>query len=122
MSDLGGHLQSLEERLFEPDIRNSRPALESLLAHEFREIGASGKLSTYEETVAALLSEPTDGIARRLTDFEMRLLSPGLALVTYRAVRNVPAHPPVQSLRSSIWRQDPDGRWRMVFHQGTSTA
>ncbi|QFY61295.1 nuclear transport factor 2 family protein [Rhizobium grahamii] len=122
MNDLGEHLRVLEERLFEQQVRNSRPALEALLSPEFREIGASGTLYTYDTIIAALLQEPADGIKRRLTDFETRLLAPSLALVTYRAVRDIPAEPSVHSLRSSLWRQEPDGQWRMVFHQGTLAA
>ncbi|EJL52434.1 hypothetical protein PMI09_03910 [Rhizobium sp. CF122] len=122
MNDLSEHLQSLEQLLFESEVRSSRSALESLLAPEFREIGASGGLYLYEDIISALLAEPPDGTARTLTDFEMQLLSPDLALVTYRAMRTVPASPPVRSLRSSVWRYDADGQWRMVFHQGTLTA
>ncbi len=122
MNDLGEHLRALEERLFEQQVRNSRPALEALLSPEFREIGASGRLYTCDTIIAALLQEPTDGIKRRLTDFDTQLLAPGLALVTYRAVRDIPTQPSIHSLRSSVWRQEPDGHWRMVFHQGTLAA
>ncbi|SEI16716.1 hypothetical protein SAMN05216228_103127 [Rhizobium tibeticum] len=122
MSDLSEHLQSLEQRLFEPEVRNSRPALESLLSPDFREIGASGGLYLYEDIIVALLGEPPDGPTRTLTDFEMRLLSPDLALVTYRAARSTTSGPPIRSLRSSIWHHDACGQWRMVFHQGTLTA
>ncbi|MBB3541617.1 MULTISPECIES: DUF4440 domain-containing protein [unclassified Rhizobium] len=122
MSDLTEHLQSLEQRLFEPEIRASVTALESLLSPEFREIGASGRLYGYGDIVAGLLAEPPDGTTRTLTDFELLLLASDLALVTYRAMRTVPAGPPVSSLRSSIWRHDADRQWRMVFHQGTLTG
>ncbi|MBB3317193.1 hypothetical protein FHT77_003075 [Rhizobium sp. BK181] len=122
MSDLAEHLQSLEQRLFEPGVRASVTALESLLSPEFREIGASGRLYGYRDIVAGLLAEPPDGTTRTLTDFELLLLASDLALVTYRAMRTVPAGPPVSSLRSSIWRHDADGQWRMVFHQGTLTG
>lgn len=122
MSDLSEHLQSPEQRLFEPEVRNSRTGLGSLLSPDFREIGASGGLYLYEDIIAALLAEPRDGRTRMLTDLEMQLLSPDLALVTYRAARSTTSGPPVRSLRSSIWHHDTDGQWRMVFHQGTLTA
>ncbi len=121
MSDLGEHLQTLEQRLFAQEVRNSRAALESLLSADFREIGASGTLYSYEDIISALLAEPRHGTTRQLTDFEMRQLSADLALVTYRGVRSIASGPPVRSLRSSIWRRDADGQWRMVFHQGTLT-
>jgi hypothetical protein len=49
---------------------------------------------------------------------QARELAPGLALVTYRAIRAAPGALAVQSLRSSIWACR-DGRWQMLFHQGT---
>ncbi|EPE95392.1 nuclear transport factor 2 family protein [Rhizobium grahamii] len=122
MSDLTEHLRSLEQRLFEPNVRTSAAALESLLSPEFREIGASGRLYGYQDVITGLLAEPLDGTTRTLTDFELQLLAPDLALVTYRAIRTVPTGPQVRSLRSSIWRHDADCQWRMVFHQGTLTG
>jgi hypothetical protein len=117
--DLRAHLRGLEERLFDQMVRNSRASLEALLSPEFREIGSSGRLNAFEEIVAALLAEPADRTSRTLTDFEIRPLAADVALVTYRSSRVVPDSPPVNSLRSSIWRQEADGSWRMVFHQGT---
>lgn len=117
--DLRLHLQSLEEKLFDPTVRNSRTSLDTLLAPDFREIGSSGRLYGFDEIIAALLAEPADGTTRALADFEIRPLSPGLVLATYRSERSEPHLPPVKSLRSSIWRRDADGYWRMVFHQGT---
>jgi hypothetical protein len=35
-------------------------------------------------------------------------------LLTYRTRR-----PDRVTLRSSVWRRDAEGRWRLVFHQGT---
>jgi hypothetical protein len=117
--DLRLYLQSLEEKLFDPSVRNSRTSLETLLVPDFREIGSSGRLYGFEEIVAALLAEPADGTVRALTDFEIQPLSPALMLATYRSERHGPAILAVNSLRSSIWRHDADGCWRMLFHQGT---
>ncbi|OCJ13932.1 DUF4440 domain-containing protein [Rhizobium sp. AC44/96] len=117
--DLRLHLQSLEEKLFDPAVRSSRTSLDTLLAPDFREIGSSGRLYGFDEIIAALLAEPVDGTTRALADFEIRPLSPELVLATYRSKRSEPHLPPVKSLRSSIWRRDADGYWRMVFHQGT---
>ncbi len=46
-------------------------------------------------------------------DIEGTALVPDVVLVTYRTGR--PGH---STLRSSIWRLR-DGRWLVVFHQGT---
>jgi hypothetical protein len=52
---------------------------------------------------------------RFLTHFKTLVLAPGVVLVTYRAGRQ---HGSEASLRSSIWKRI-DGRWQMLFHQGT---
>jgi hypothetical protein len=118
-SELRDQIRLLEERLFDQTVRNTRSLLETLLSRDFREIGSSGRLYLYEEIIAALLEEPSDGTTRRLTDFEIQTLAPDVVLATYRSERRVQGEPPVRALRSSIWRRDANGAWRMVFHQGT---
>jgi hypothetical protein len=119
--DLQAHLRSLEEKLFDQKLRNTRSSLEGLLAPDFREIGSSGRLYTFEEIIVALLDEPADGTIRTLADFEIQPLAPNVMLATYRSERIAPDTPPARSLRSSIWRRDANSLWRMVFHQGTPT-
>ncbi|MBO9125629.1 MULTISPECIES: nuclear transport factor 2 family protein [unclassified Rhizobium] len=118
-SELRDHIRLLEERLFDQTVRNTRSLLETLLSPDFREIGSSGRLYRYEEIITALLEEPSDGTTRQLTDFEIQTLASDVVLATYRSERIVQGEPPVRALRSSIWRRDANGAWRMVFHQGT---
>ncbi|MBB3611134.1 nuclear transport factor 2 family protein [Rhizobium sp. BK602] len=121
MDELHTHLKDLEERLFDPAVRGSRQALADLLAADFREIGSSGQLFDLENVLTSLPTDPENAVLRTLDDFDARLLSGGIALVTYRATRIFPDKPAVRSLRSSIWRLETDGKWRMTFHQGTLT-
>ncbi|MEF0940679.1 nuclear transport factor 2 family protein [Rhizobium sp. BR 362] len=121
MDDRSRHLKQLEERLFDPAVRTSRPALEELLSAEFREIGSSGMLYTFGDIVDQLADGEPEGIARTLTGFELKMLSDTLALATYCATRRYPDGREVKTLRSSIWRLEADERWRMLFHQGTLT-
>ncbi|WP_454851615.1 nuclear transport factor 2 family protein [Rhizobium binxianense] len=118
MKDLVIHFRRLEERLFQPEVRHSRQELENLLSREFREIGSSGRLYTFSDTIEGLLAESPDG-SSRAEDFELQMLADGLALVTYRSVRSLFAGGQKQNRRSSIWRLETDGQWRMLFHQGT---
>jgi hypothetical protein len=120
--DLHAHLRSLEEKLLNQEVRNTRRSLEGLLAPDFREIGSSGRLYAFEEIVTSLLEEPADGTTRTLTDFKIQPLAADVMLATYRSERTAPDAPSVRSLRSSIWRRDTDGIWRMVFHQGTMSG
>jgi hypothetical protein len=47
------------------------------------------------------------------------VLAPGVVLATYRLAWSEGGYEaPKQSLRSSIWKLI-EGRWQMVFHQGT---
>ena len=118
MDDLAAHLKELEEKLFEPSVRASREMLTALLSRDFREIGSSGRLYTFDVIVSALLAEHRTGTSRG-EHFETRRLAEHIALVTYRAIYTDADGSERRTLRSSIWRLEEDGQWRMLFHQGT---
>lgn len=109
-------LEANERSLLEASVRKSSLVSE-LLAESFVEFGSSGRVFTKAQIVAALLEESSVEVSA--SAFEVRLLAPGVALVTYRTERH--AKPPVHSLRSSIWVQA-EGKWQMVFHQGTPSS
>jgi hypothetical protein len=119
MDDLAQHLRDLEEKLFEPSVRGSKSALEELLSPDFREIGASGVVWNFADIVSRLTGGEPEVTARSLEDFGLTVLSDGICLVTYRATRRLSTGAEIHSLRSSIWKLNGDGRWRMTFHQGT---
>lgn len=119
-ADLLAHLRAREEQLFLPAIRRSPADLTRYLSPDFREIGRSGRLYDYEQTVASLSAE-TQGAPVTADDFRLQILAPTVALLTYRSQADGPDGPRI-TLRSSIWREDPGHGWRMVFHQGTPTA
>jgi hypothetical protein len=114
---LEDHLRQLEERLLQPSVRKSAEEVSELLASEFIEFGSSGRIFDKQQIIASLQMEPT--VRRSLVDFKSWILARAVVLVTYRAVRQRTSdEPPIYSLRSSIWKLI-DGRWQMVFHQGT---
>ena len=114
---LEDHLRQLEERLLQPNVRKSAEEVSELLANEFIEFGSSGRIFDKQQIIASLQMEPT--VRRSLVDFKTWILAPAVVLVTYRAVRQGTSdEQPIYSLRSSIWKLI-DGRWQMVFHQGT---
>ena len=113
--DLRRHLYDLEERVAGPAGRSSRETLENLLADDFVEIGSSGKVLDRAAVVAAL--SPQAPQAWSIADFKLVELADGIAHVTYIATQAGRG----SSHRSSIWSRI-DGRWRMVFHQGTRIA
>ena len=101
------HLRSLEERLLEPEVRSSPEKLALLLADDFLEIGSSGRTFDKGQIIATLKGESAFDYS--LHDFQVKQLSSGIALATYRIETRQEAKPRT-SLRSSIWvhRQ---GRW-----------
>ncbi len=111
------HLQSLEEQLLRPEVRTSPACVAALLADGFVEFGSSGRVFSREESVKGLLKD--SGIRWSLSDFNALQLTPDVVLVTYRAARHDDVSgSPAHSLRSSLWKLT-DGRWQIVFHQGT---
>jgi hypothetical protein len=84
--------------------------MEALLADDFVEFGASGRVWTR----AAILDELERCGERsyEMSDVACQTLAEDAALLTYRIPGNR------ESLRSSLWVRR-DGRWQVLFHQGT---
>lgn len=116
MTDLETSLFALETELLEPSVRNQPARVDALLADDFFEFGSSGRVWTKPVIIERLRDEAP--IARRVSDFEAKLLAPDVALVTYRVER---VEDGSMTLRSSVWVRE-GANWRMRFHQGTPTA
>jgi len=116
-TDLTAELRSYEERLLDPAVRADPAQVRALLSPEFTEFGASGRIFDRDAIIATLASEGPR-VARQARGFKVRLLAPGAALTTWRVKRD----DGIETLRSSVWQQQADGRWLMVFHQGTLAA
>ena len=104
-------LLDLERMLLDPEVRHSRVAVELLLHPHFKEYGSSGRVYDRETMIRMMNREASGEITIR--DFEVRMLSADVALVTYRSVGQ-----DQEARRSSVWLKD-DGRWQVIFHQGT---
>lgn len=119
---LTAHIREIEERLLQPQYRESAAELDRVLADDFVEFGASGRTWTKSQVIADLTtSDSTPDVYRFATDFRTKILADGLVLATYRCVRSTPGAEDAFSWRSSIWRDTGD-MWHMVFHQGTPSA
>ena len=108
-------LLALEKQLLDPAVRRDRAAVERLLAEEFAEVGRSGKTYDREAVLDLLASEaPLTGSAIR--DFKATALGANSAFATYTSVVDgKSAH------RVSVWMYR-EGRWQMLYHQGTLAA
>lgn len=100
-----------ERALLDPAVRADPVAVEALLAPDFVEYGASGRVWDRDGIIGALAATPLVG--GEAAGFDGRLLSDRVVLVTYRIDGVRP------SLRSSVWVQDDTGTWCLRFHQGT---
>lgn len=114
------YLIRCERALLDPAVRRDRAQVESLLAEEFQEFGASGRVWNRQTIVDSLASEVY--IPPTAEQMHCARIAPDVALVTYRAVRiDTISSTRTESLRSSLWIREL-GRWRLRFHQGTRTA
>jgi hypothetical protein len=117
---LADHIRGLEMELLNPGVRSSIEALSELLADDFVEFGSSGRRYSKQDILDTLPTE--SGLNFELSDFALRMLAPGVALATYQVLRSTAGGEPLRrSLRSSIWVIR-DGRWQILFHQGTPMA
>ncbi len=112
-------LIALEKDLHTREVRTSHVALSSLLAEDFREIGAGGLYFGKKEALESLPDE--ENIEIKATDFEFRLLSNEIAHITYKSNLFDESGTHIRtSYRTSIWKYD-GIKWQMIFHQGTIT-
>lgn len=112
------YLFELETSLHKKEIRKSPEAVAALLADDFIEFGSSGRIFNKAAIIEALNTEVIDQQVT-VEDFQMRELGTGIALVTHIACKPARNGPSViRALRSSLWRHA-NGRWQMIFHQGT---
>lgn len=96
---------------------DSIEVLAELIDNEFIEVGSSALIYDKAEVMRWLRSE--DQSERVGTLFKARPLAENIILLTYMSsITSTPLAESKQAMRSSIWRLT-EGKWRMVFHQGT---
>ncbi len=115
-----------ELALLSPAVRRDPAQVQALLDPDFVEVGASGRLWTRAELIAALAEErpaeerpaeerPAEA-AREVSEFRACALSSDLVLLTYLS-----DHGERRSWRSSLWRLS-GAQWLLRYHQGTPAA
>ncbi len=111
------HLKELEQRLLKPEVRKSAADVGALLADDFKEFVSTGQIYNKAQIIEMLQKAPTAD--SELTDFKALMLAPDVALATFFYSRGATHdRPAAKSIRSYVWKRI-DGRWQMVFHQGT---
>jgi len=108
-------VKDLELELLRPNTRASTQRLDTLLASDFLEVGASGQSFGKSQILARLPQE--NGVGFAVTNMHAHVLAPTVVLVTYQAERTHEGRT-TRSKRSSLWVNNA-GRWQMRYHQGT---
>ncbi len=115
-------MKQLEEKLFDQKVRGTPEALAAILADGFFEFGRSGRAYTKDEIIRSLAAEAREKAqVLSASDYKLTALADDVALLTYRSVGKHDDATERHSLRSSVWKLI-DGRWQMVFHQGTPAS
>jgi len=110
-------LKEKEIALQQPDVRKDMHQLGTILHDDFLEIGRSGKIYNKSDMMAELKHE--EPIRFWSEDYKIKLISDGIALLTYvSSVISDNGNYDNHIRRSSLWIHTDKG-WRIIFHQGT---
>jgi hypothetical protein len=113
-------LQALEVELHHPGVACDVARLEQLLHPDFHEVGRSGR--PYDRTTVVQFLGGRDAPPQVVSDaFAVTVVGAGVALLTYRSAHRRPDGSLEQHThRSSVWVEG-EGRWQLLYHQGTPT-
>jgi hypothetical protein len=109
------HFFELETSLHKKQVRNSTESTSALLADGFVEFGSSGRVWNKASIIESMRRKAVDQQVT-VEDFAARELAADVVLLTYISRKSGGS-----TLRSSIWKRC-EGRWQMIFHQGTRRA
>ena len=99
-----------------PEFGTSQADFDRMMAEDFWEVGASGRVYGREfalEELQRRFSTPHEDIWET-SDFRCRRLAAGVYLLTYTLVQDRKR----RTRRSTIWQRTLEG-WEIVYHQGT---
>jgi hypothetical protein len=106
----------LERELQTPDCRRDRARVSALLAEDFIEVGASGRVWDRPSALELLDAESGDAAGIEVHDLTGRVIGDGFIIARWDSVRGGR-----RARRTSLWRREPTG-WRLMHHQGTLLA
>lgn len=111
----------LEKELLKSEVRKSSQKINEILSDDFIEFCSSGNIYRYKN--GDIFQEKDDKLENnwRILDFEIKELSDDCLLALYKVIKlNEKDENKRSSIRSSIWKLQ-DGKWEMIFHQGTNS-
>lgn len=111
-----------ECKLLKSEVRKSSEKISELISTEFIEFTSSGKVVSYKEGEVYQDKNDNTEIEWEIREFSIRELSNECILAMYKVIKHKEVDENKKySLRSSIWKCF-DGKWKMIFHQGTLTS
>jgi len=120
MDSVKEHILQLESDLLRSEVRKSAHRIEDLLADDFIEFCSSGNEYHYRKGDVFQEQDDHKELLWEITDFKITELSEDCIMATYKLIKHDEQNDMKKySLRSSIWKHM-DGKWKMIFHQGTN--
>lgn len=115
LDDVTQALRSREPIFHRPEHGSRREDFDAMMAPGFFEVGASGRVYPREFVLDELDRRRAHPLSEHLVvdEFACRQLAADLYLVTYHLDQDGR-----KSRRATLWRMA-DGRWQIVYHQGT---
>lgn len=102
-----------ERELQTAAVRADKERLTELLAPDFEEIGASGRVWNFESILEMLLAEDAETADIEVHELTGRALADDVVILRWQSVRG-----DRRVRRTSLWQRRSEG-WRLVHHQGT---
>ena len=122
IDSLKKHILQLENNLLKPEMRQSSENISELLSDGFTEFCSSGYIYRYNKGESFDEGTNLQQINWEIKGFEINPLSDNCLFATYKLIKHSELNESKKySLRSSIWKCF-NGKWKMVFHQGTLTS
>jgi hypothetical protein len=108
-------LKQLEPIFHHPELGTNRSDFENMMADEFWEVGASGRIYNRQYVLDELEKRYNNPVKDvwETKDFNCMEIAPDNYLLTYTLRQGSRI-----TRRSTIWRRT-DERWMIVYHQGT---
>jgi len=116
LGEVAQDLGAREPIFHRPEFGTSRADFDRMMAEDFWEVGASGRVYSRDfvlETLPERSHAPTED-HWVLTDFACREVAPQVFLTTYQLEQDGGR----LSRRSTLWRYTAEG-WKILYHQGT---
>lgn len=118
MKSLQDQLQAHELELLAAGEVGSQSRLELLLHPEFGEVGRAGHWFDRGTCIQFLLANAAE-IKVRCDNFDLKVIEPNVAYLTYRSVeKNAEGVSVNHALRFSLWHKTDIG-WQLRYHQAT---